>query len=623
MARDREDSSDLSPPPADLDIQPQQASPPTKRKRAVKDTDTAEKARNPKRTKQNQEQIDGPQPRVEGEDNQSVKSSRAEKSKDAISSDGGKEDTITETTEIKAKPKRTRKPQIKTEDDLEEAQEGEVEGTPKQKRQRKPKVGKAPNTEDGDVKGAPPTPKRKRKTAEEKAAEAMPLAPRTTNHLYNIGAHVSAAGGVHNAITNAVHIGANSLALFLKSQRKWANPALKPEHTDLFRSACTTHQYDAGKHALPHGSYLVNLAHSDPARKTQAYESFLDDLKRCEALGIRLYNFHPGNTASAPRADAIANLAAHINAAHAATTNVTLLLETMATSSTSNTLGGQGFTDLRDTIALVQDKSRIGVCLDTCHVFAAGHDLRSPEAFAATMQEFDRVVGAGYIKALHLNDSKAPLASHRDLHANIGTGFLGLRAFHNVMNHKAFEGLPMVLETPIDVPNPKVQEKGRSEVVKSEGVEDPAEDKKAAKGTAVKPDDKDPPKEEGSNKKATKPKPAKSPPKTIEDRNMWAREIKLLESLVGMDVNSPEFLKLEADLAAKGKASRAKHMEQFERKAAETEKKAEKATKKARTAKAKAKVMEESGSELSEIEEEDEANESEEEEKRESPGLPA
>ena len=616
MAHDRKDSSDLSPPPADVDTQPQQSSPPKKRKRGVKDT--AEKLSNPKRTKQNQE--------LE-EDNKAAKSQRAKKSEKELSSAGEEKDTTTgETTEVKAKPKRTRKPQLKTEDNPGKAQEAETEETPKPKRKRKPKVEKTLNTEDGDIKDTPPTPKRKRKTADEKAAEAMPLASRTTNHLYNIGAHVSAAGGVHNAITNAVHIGANALALFLKSQRKWANPALKPEHSNLFRSACTTHQYDAGKHALPHGSYLVNLAHSDPARKAQAYDSFLDDLQRCEALGIRLYNFHPGNTANAPRADAIANLAAHINAAHAATTTVTLLLETMATSSTSNTLGGQGFTDLRDTIALVQDKSRIGVCLDTCHVFAAGHDLRTPEAFAATMQEFDRVVGAGYIKALHLNDSKAPLASHRDLHANIGTGFLGLKAFHNVMNHKAFEGLPMVLETPTDVPNPKAQ---GSEVVKSEEAEDSSEDKKAAKGAevkAVKTDDidhKDSPKEEG--KKATKPKAAKPPPKTIEDLNMWAREIKLLESLVSMDVNSSEFLRLEAELAEKGKASRAKHLEQFERKAAEAEKKGQRATEKLRKAKKRGRMVELREGEFSdsEEEEEEEANESEEEEKRESPELPA
>jgi len=379
---------------------------------------------------------------------------------------------------------------------------------------------------EGDITTTAAKPKRKRKTKEEKEAEAMPLVERTLGHALHIGAHVSAAGGVHQAIDNALHIGGNSFALFLKSQRKWANPPLKPEHSTLFHAACSTHNYSAASHVLPHGSYLVNLAHSDPARKTQAYDSFLDDLQRCESLGIRLYNFHPGNTAGGDRPTAIASLASHINAAHAATKDVTLLLETMAGSTSSNTLGGAGFADLRDTIALVTDKSRVGVCLDTCHVFAAGHDLRTPAAFEATMATFDEVVGAKYIKALHLNDSKAPLGSHRDLHANIGTGFLGLRAFHSIVNHAPFAGLPLVLETPCDVPD--------------------SDPEKAAKG------------------------------QTKEDRGIWAREIKLLESLVGMDVESEEFVRMERELKDKGLESREKHFEQFERKKAVGEKKARK-----------------------------------------------
>ena len=166
-----------------------------------------------------------------------------------------------------------------------------------------------------------------------------------------------------------------------------------------------------------------------------------------------------------------------------------------------NVVGGR-FEDLRDVIALVDDKARVGVCLDTCHAFAAGYDLRAPAAFAATVREFEAVVGLPYLRAFHLNDSKAPLASHRDLHANIGTGFLGLAAFHHVVNHAPFQGLPMVLETPID-----------------------------AKG----PDGK-----------------------TVEDKQVWADEIKLLESLVGMDPDGPEFAALEARLHAQGEGERSK-----------------------------------------------------------------
>lgn len=178
-----------------------------------------------------------------------------------------------------------------------------------------------------------------------------------------------------------------------------------------------------------------------------------------------------------------------------ATNSITPLLETMA--GTGNMIGST-FTDLRDIIALVRDKSRIGVCLDTCHVFAAGYDLRSTGSFAAVLEDFEHFVGLRYLKALHLNDSKTPLGSHRDLHANIGTGFLGLSAFWNVMNERRFEGLPMVLETPID--------------------------REDADG------------------------------KAIEDKGVWAREIKLLEGLVGMEMEGKAFRAMAAELAQIGRA---------------------------------------------------------------------
>jgi len=258
------------------------------------------------------------------------------------------------------------------------------------------------------------------------------------------------------------------------------------------------------------------LAALDPAKATQAYESFLDDLRRCETLGIRLYNFHPGNTNGEPRAEAIARLASRLNQAHRATSKVVTVLENMAAHPSGNTIGTT-FDDLRDIIALVSDKSRVGVCLDTCHAFAAGYDLRTPSAFAATMADFDATVGMIYLRAMHVNDSKAPFASHRDLHANIGTGFLGLRAFHNVVNEPRFVGLPLVLETPID----RKDDNGKS----------------------------------------------------IEDKRVWAREIKLLESLVDMDTEGVEFLKLEEELAQEGKLERDKHQEQYDRKLAEKAKK--------------------------------------------------
>ncbi|PTB64084.1 apurinic/apyrimidinic endonuclease-like protein [Trichoderma citrinoviride] len=367
--------------------------------------------------------------------------------------------------------------------------------------------------------------KRKSKAVKEEEEEAMVLAERTAvstlaRAMY-IGAHVSAAGGVHNSVTNALHIGANSFALFLKSQRKWANPPMTPDAQNGFISQCKQHRYLANEHVLPHGSYLVNLAQADADKAQQAYDSFVDDLARCEQLGIRLYNFHPGSTGGDAKAAAIGRIAAQLNRAHKATTTVVTVLENMAG---SGNVVGSTWEDLRDIIALVEDKARVGVCIDTCHAFAAGYDLRTPEAFKRTVDSFNDIVGAKYLKAFHLNDSKAPLNSNRDLHANIGTGFLGLRAFHNVMNHPDFQDKPMVLETPIERKTP-----------------------------------------DG---------------KTVEDKQVWADEIKLLESLVGMDPDTKEFARLEAELQARGADERRRIQEQVDKKASKGAKKKTGKTKK-------------------------------------------
>ena len=357
-----------------------------------------------------------------------------------------------------------------------------------------------------DIDGATPTkPKRKRKTKEEKEAEAMPLAARTTGLCMFVGAHVSIAKGLQNSVANCHHIGGNAFALFLKSQRKWDNPALTDESRDAFHSHCDTHKYDPASHVLPHGSYLVNLAQEDKDKANQAYDAFIDDLHRCERLGIKLYNFHPGAHGSSPLPEAIKRIANQLNTALAATRTVIPVLENMAG---SGTVIGSRFSDLRDIISHIKPefKSRIGVCIDTCHAFAAGYDLRSPDSFKRVLQDFDDTVGIKYLKALHLNDSKAPLGSKRDLHQNIGLGFLGLRAFHNVMNEPRFENLPLILETPCDKPDPRDLD-GK---------------------------------------------------KTVEDKGVWAREIKLLEGLIGMDVEGEEFKGLARELGEKGREEREK-----------------------------------------------------------------
>ncbi|KAE8150962.1 xylose isomerase-like protein [Aspergillus avenaceus] len=393
-----------------------------------------------------------------------------------------------------------------------------------------------------DKKPVAETVTKKRKTKKEKELEMVPLRARTQGLRMCVGAHVSAAKGVFNAISNSTHIGGNAFALFLKSQRKWDNPPLQDEHRDQFRRLCTEHKYDAAKHILPHGSYLVNLAQEDKAKAKQAYDSFLDDLRRCEALGIKLYNFHPGSANQSNFSDALSRLAKALTNALAATSTVVPVLETMC--GHGSTIGGN-LTEFRDLLAMIPQEyhSRIGICIDTCHSFAAGYDLVSPEGFKAFMKEFEDVIGIQHLRALHLNDSKAPRGSKRDLHANIGTGFLGLRAFHNVMNEPRFEGLPMILETPIDRPESAV-----------------------FKGTGDNADG------DAKSKKKQPKRPAGAKEPTISDFSVWAREIELLESLIGMDPEGEEFRALEAQLSDEGKEMREKQQEQYERKL-ETEKK--------------------------------------------------
>lgn len=173
---------------------------------------------------------------------------------------------------------------------------------------------------------------------------------------------------------------------------------MTPEAQNGFISLCKEHSFSAAEHALPHGSYLVNLAQADEDKAKQAYDSFLDDLERCEKLGIRLYNFHPGSTGGDTKAAAIGRIAKQLNKSHKATTSVVTVLENMAG---SGNVVGSTWEDLRDIIALVDDKERVGVCIDTCHAFAAGYDMRTPDKFKETVDSFNEIVGSKYLKAFH------------------------------------------------------------------------------------------------------------------------------------------------------------------------------------------------------------------------------
>ncbi|KAG7665757.1 APN1 [[Candida] subhashii] len=270
---------------------------------------------------------------------------------------------------------------------------------------------------------------------------------RNTSSKFKFGAHVGMSGGISKAVTNAMDIGANSFALFLKSPRRWISPDIKPEEIEKFKQLCDKYGYDPRKDVLPHGSYFINLGNPDPTKEEQAYGSFLDDLKRCESLNIGLYNFHPGSNLDSDHKLALERLAKNINRAIKETKFVKIVIENMAG---HGNLIGSNLQDIRDVIDMVEDKSRVGVCLDTCHSFAAGYDISDESKFNKFLSQFDEIVGPEYLSAIHLNDSKAPLGANRDLHQKLGLGFLGLEVFRVIANCERLQNIPIILETPVE-----------------------------------------------------------------------------------------------------------------------------------------------------------------------------
>lgn len=259
-----------------------------------------------------------------------------------------------------------------------------------------------------------------------------------------LGAHVSAAGGVDQAVQRAVEIGADAFALFTKNQRQWQAKPLSDAVIEAFRSACHEHDFGPGQ-ILPHDSYLINLGHPEAEGLAKSRAAFLDEFQRCEQLGIDRLNFHPGSHLNKiSERDCLSRIAESINEALAETRGVTAVIEN--TAGQGSNLGWR-FEHLAEIIAQVQDKSRVGVCLDTCHAFAAGYDLRTPEATTATLDEFDRVVGISYLRGMHLNDAKSELGSRVDRHHSLGQGNIGLDAFTTLMRDPRLDGMPLILET--------------------------------------------------------------------------------------------------------------------------------------------------------------------------------
>ncbi|KAL7751446.1 DNA-(apurinic or apyrimidinic site) lyase [Sorochytrium milnesiophthora] len=312
----------------------------------------------------------------------------------------------------------------------------------------------------GDDDRAPP-PKRARvkhkpsssKKSTQDAVSDMPTIARVLGASKWIGCHVSGPGGPHNAIPNALNAGCNAVAFFLRSSRTWKSSPYAVEHVEQFKARSQDHNYIAASHFLPHGSYLINLGNSDDEKRAQSYTAFVDELQRCKTLGIQLYNFHPGSTVgNCERSKSIQLIAECINRAHQDVPDVITVVENMAGQLhwlQGNTIGNK-FEELHDIIDGVENKERIGVCLDTCHMFAAGYDIRSEKAYGKTFKAFDDIVGFKYLRALHLNDSKEPLGSKKDRHESIGKGCIGLPTFKRIMKDARFDGMPMTLETPVE-----------------------------------------------------------------------------------------------------------------------------------------------------------------------------
>ena len=260
-----------------------------------------------------------------------------------------------------------------------------------------------------------------------------------------IGAHVSASGGVENAPVNAHAIGAKAFALFTKNQRQWQSPPLSQKNIQQFKENCAKYGF-APEHILPHDSYLINLGHPQEEGLVKSRTAFLDEMQRCEQLGLKLLNFHPGSHLKEISLDeCLSRIAQSINLALEKTEGVTAVIEN--TAGQGSNVGFQ-FEHLAAIIDQVEDKSRVGVCIDSCHAFAGGYDLSTAEGYESTWEAFERIIGFEYLRGMHLNDAKKGLNSRVDRHDSLGAGVLGIGFFERLMRDKRFDNIPLILETP-------------------------------------------------------------------------------------------------------------------------------------------------------------------------------
>ena len=260
-----------------------------------------------------------------------------------------------------------------------------------------------------------------------------------------IGAHVSASGGVENAPLNANAIGAKAFALFTRNQLQWKSSPLTKKSISLFKERCEEFGYEA-KHILPHDSYLINLGHPDPDGLQKSRDAFLDEMQRCEQLGLDRLNFHPGSHLNElPVDDCLARIAESINRTLDQTAGVCAVIENTAGQGTNL---GYTFEQIAAIIDRVEDKTRVGVCIDTAHTLAAGYDIKTEQGFTETFRHFDEVIGFSYLRGMHINDSKKDLATRVDRHDSIGKGVMGMTTFKMLMADPRFDDIPLILETP-------------------------------------------------------------------------------------------------------------------------------------------------------------------------------
>jgi len=258
-----------------------------------------------------------------------------------------------------------------------------------------------------------------------------------------IGAHVSTKGGVENAPFNAHEIGANALALFTKNQRQWAAKPLGDENIELFKTNCQKYGIELDQ-ILAHDSYLINLGHPEAQGLEKSRKAFVDEMQRCEQLDIKMLNFHPGShLKKISQEKCLKTISDSINISLDVTNQVTAVIENTAGQGTNM---GFTFEQIAAIIDNIEDKIRVGVCIDTCHAFSAGYDLKNN--FDKTWQEFDKIIGFKYLKGMHLNDSKKAFSSRVDRHESIGKGTLGIEVFRQIMLDSRFDNIPLILETP-------------------------------------------------------------------------------------------------------------------------------------------------------------------------------